>query len=161
MTTPGQSTTTNSPKIRPMRWWDIDDVHRIETECFPDDCWSIDQFWRELAGETRDYFVAVAEAPVGYVGISTLSPDSDLQTLATDPGCRGTGVGRALLSRAINVAVERGATSMILEVRADNHSATGLYESCEFEPIAKRSRYYPDGGDAVIMRKRPLKAGVV
>ena len=160
MTTPAQST-PNSPTIRSMRWWDIDDIHRIETECFPNDCWSIDQFWRELAGETRDYLVAVADAPIGYVGISTLAPDSDLQTLATDPGCRGTGIGRALLNQAIDRAVERGATSMILEVRADNHSATGLYESCGFEPIAKRSRYYPDGGDAVIMSKRPLKVGVV
>ena len=143
-----------------MRWWDFDDVHRIETECFPHDCWSVDQFWREVAGETRDYLVAVADVLIGYVGVSTLAPDSDLQTLAIDPGHQGSGCGRALLEAAIDVAVERGASSMILEVRSDNHSALGLYENCGFEAIATRSRYYPDGGNAVIMRKRPLLAGV-
>lgn len=143
--------------VRPMRWWDIPCVHRIEQECFPQDRWSVDQFWRELAGETRDYVVAEADGTViGYAGISTISPDCDLQTLAVDPRSQGSGIGRRLLESMLRRARERGATSMVLEVRVDNAAARTLYTDAGFEIIATRSRYYPDGSDALIMRCRPL-----
>jgi [ribosomal protein S18]-alanine N-acetyltransferase len=145
--------------VRPMRWWDIPRVHHIETSCFSEDCWSVDQFWRELAGQARDYVVADSDGTVvGYAGISTIPPDSDLQTLAVDPEHRGSGVGRGLLAAMLQRAHERGATSMILEVRADNTAAQELYTDAGFETIATRRRYYPDGSDALIMRCRPLSA---
>lgn len=148
----------NTVAIRSMRWWDIPRVHEIETSCFPHDRWSVDQFWRELAGETRDYLVAESgPAVIGYAGVATIAPDSDLQTLAVDPNLRGAGVGSALLTAAVGCAAGRGATSMILEVRADNQAACGLYSRSGFESIAIRHRYYADGGDALIMRRRPLK----
>ena len=46
---------------------------------------------------------------------------------------------------------------MMLEVRSTSEDAIGMYEQCGFQAIATRSRYYPDGGDAVIMRLRPLE----
>ena len=144
-------------EIRPMRWWDIPRVHDIEQACFPQDCWSLDQFWRELAGHTRDYFVAGSDGTViGFAGVSTIPPDSDLQTLAVDPEHRGAGVGRDLLAAMLHCASNRGATSMILEVRTDNSRARALYADAGFESIATRTRYYPDGGDALIMRCRPI-----
>lgn len=145
--------------IRPMRWWDIPRVRVIETSCFPRDAWSLDQFWRELAGRTRDYVVADIDGTVvGYSGIATIAPDSDLQTLAVDPEHRGCGVGRMLLDTMLRGAHEKGAQSMILEVRADNEEAQKLYANVGFDTIATRHRYYPDGGDALIMRRRPLLA---
>ncbi len=48
---------------------------------------------------------------------------------------------------------------MMLEVRSTNEDAIGMYEGLGFHAIATRSRYYPDGGDAVIMRLR-LPGGV-
>ena len=143
--------------VRPMRWWDIPSVHGIEESCFPNDSWSVDQFWRELAGATRDYVVADSNGTVvGYAGISSIASDSDLQTLAVDPRHRGAGLGRQLLATMLEHAHERGATSMILEVRADNTAAQKLYATAGFETIATRARYYPAGSDALIMRRRPL-----
>ena len=143
--------------VREMRWWDIPRVHEIETVCFPNDRWSVDQFWRELSGRTRDYVVAeVDHGVVGYAGISTIAPDCDLQTIAVDPAERGTGIGVGLLQAVLQRARGRGATSMILEVRADNARAKALYERNGFEVIATRRRYYGDGSDALIMRCRPL-----
>jgi ribosomal-protein-alanine N-acetyltransferase len=145
--------------IRPMRWWDIPSVHAIEASCFPNDSWSVDQFWRELAGATRDYVVADSDGTVvGYAGISSIASDSDLQTLAVDPMHRGGGLGRQLLVAMLDRAHNRGATSMILEVRADNATALKLYATAGFETIATRTRYYPDGSDALIMRRRPLSS---
>lgn len=145
--------------VRPMRWWDIPSVHGIEESCFPNDSWSMDQFWRELAAHTRDYVVAVSNGVViGYAGISSIAPDSDLQTLAVAPKFQGEGLGKHLLVSALERARERGATSMILEVRADNVAAQRLYAAEGFETIATRTRYYPDGSDALIMRCRPLSS---
>ena len=146
-------------RIRVMRWWDIPHVHDIEVECFPDDSWSIDQLCRELAGATREYFVAVDDdhTVVGYAGVFVLAPDSDLQTVAVRPDRRGQRIGRELLDACVQVAKRRDATSMMLEVRSTSEDAIGMYEQRGFQAIATRSRYYPDGGDAVIMRLKPLE----
>jgi GNAT superfamily N-acetyltransferase len=42
---------------------------------------------------------------------------------------RGRGVGRALMERARELAVETGAKGLVLETGADNHTAKRLYEA--------------------------------
>jgi [ribosomal protein S18]-alanine N-acetyltransferase len=142
--------------IRPMRWWDIEDVHALEQQLFPHDSWSVEQFWSELARPTRKYVVAIAhEAIVGYAGIFYLPPDADLQTIAVAPQEQGTGVATALLTSLIEQA--RDCAQMMLEVRADNDPAISLYERFGFEMMSRRTNYYPDNADAIIMRLRPVR----
>lgn len=141
--------------IEPMRWWDVADVADLERAVFPRDPWTVEQFWQELALDTRAYWIArTDDVIVGYAGIFALSPDSDLQTIAVGSTAQGTGVGTALLERAVVEARDRGSTQMMLEVRADNDRAFGLYRRHGFERIGLRPRYYSDGGDALIMRCR-------
>lgn len=143
--------------IRPMRWWDIEPVASIERECFPSDTWTVEQFWQELAQPTRRYFVATDDRRVvGYAGAFVLPPDSDVQTIAVSQSARSRGVGRALLAELVTAARAGGATAMMLEVRDDNDDALGLYGAFGFAVIARRSAYYPDGGDALILQRRPL-----
>lgn len=140
--------------IRPMRWWDVASVAELERRLFTDDAWSVEQFWQELAQDTRSYVVAVDDGTViGYAGCFVLPPDSDLQTIAVGPGQQGKGVARAMLSTLVDAAVAARCTHMILEVRADNIRAIDLYERTGFRAISTRPRYYPDGTDALIMRK--------
>jgi ribosomal-protein-alanine N-acetyltransferase len=54
------------------------------------------------------------------------------------------------------MVADRGAESMMLEVRADNSVAITLYERMGFERISTRTRYYADGTDAQIWRRRPI-----
>ena len=69
------------------------------------------------------------------------------------------GVGRLLLDELVARAAERGATSVLLEVRADNAAAQTLYARRGFERIALRRKYYQPGDiDALVMRLRPLTA---
>lgn len=155
----GQPGKVGEVSIRTMRWWDIDAVAALERALFPTDAWSAEQFWGELAQTTRVYLTAerVGEV-VGYAGAFVLAPDSDLQTIAVDPSTQGAGVGRALLTELMAQVAARGAESMMLEVRADNAAAIAMYGRMGFERISVRSRYYADGADAQIWRRRPLRA---
>lgn len=152
---------TPQAQVRAMRWWDIAPVHAIEVLAFPDTAWSPENFWGELAGvpETRSYWVAEVETGVaGYVGLMAVAHEADIQTIAVAPEHRGSGLGDALLGRALTEAADRRCSQVMLEVAADNNDAHRLYERHGFTAIAKRSNYYGRGRDALVMRVR-LRSG--
>jgi ribosomal-protein-alanine N-acetyltransferase len=137
-----------------MRWWHIPAVHAIESECFAVDPWSVEQFWEELAQPTRIYRVAIrGDEVIGYAGIFHAGADADIQTIAVRPGEQRHGIGRMLVRESIAAAYQAGATSLLLEVRADNFPAIAMYRDEGFDQISLRSRYYPDGSDALILRR--------
>jgi len=138
-----------------MRWWHISQVAQLEEELFPGDRWSVEQFWGELAQPTRRYVVAIdGEDVIGYAGVFVLPPQSDVQTIAVSALRQGSGVGALLLDSLVDHAVNSGASELMLEVRSDNEPAIAMYSRRGFEQISRRRGYYPDGGDAEIMRRR-------
>ena len=143
--------------LRRMRWWDVEAVLPLERQLFPDDPWSAELFWSELAGwpSTRHYVVAEEDgAVVGYAGLAAPVGDADVQTLAVAPASQGRGLGRALLDELLTEAQRRKAPSVLLEVRTDNGPALGLYSAAGFERLALRKGYYDAGRvDAAVLRK--------
>lgn len=134
---------------------DLAKVWALETELFPVDAWPLSMFVDELAlTDTRDYWVVEdADRIVAYCGLMCVLPLADVQTIAVIPEYEGRGIGTHLLRTMIARAIDQSATDLLLEVRADNPRAQGLYERHGFEVIHRRPRYYRDGVDAVIMRK--------
>jgi len=51
-------------------------------------------------------------------------------------------------------ATELGGGSLTLEVRESNVAAIALYDSLGLSRVDRRAHYYPDGEDAVVMKKR-------
>lgn len=163
--------------ITPMRWWHIEPAMTWERQLFGSTAWSAAQMWSELARDSRRYYVIASdgqdddgahhgaigrigpdgERVLGYAGINLLPPDADVQTVAVAPHLQGRGWARRLLERLLADAEEAGCTQVMLEVRADNVSALGLYERFGFEVIARRTSYYGPGEDALIMRLRPIR----
>lgn len=144
-------------KIRDATTADLPAMLHIERSDFPDSAWTLEQFRDELdrVPDTRWYAVAEEQGEVvGYVGLYLSAPDADIQTIAVAPGRQGNGWGRELLRAAIDVAWQRGCTRLFLEVRSDNEAALQLYARSGFVRMGRRSRYYPDGADAVTMRLR-------
>lgn len=140
--------------IRPMRWWDIEQVSALEQQLFPIDAWSTEQFWGELAQPTRRYLIAQEDdVIVGYAGLFLLPPDADIQTIAVAPGAQGKGVAKLLLGEMLRGV--KDCSSVMLEVRSDNVPAITLYETFGFEAISRRTNYYGSGIDALMMRLRP------
>lgn len=140
---------------RSMTSADLPEVWALETELFPVDAWPYEMFAGELALiDTRNYWVVEdGERIVAYCGLMCVLPLADVQTIAVIPEYEGRGIGSHLLGTMIAEAIDRGATDLLLEVRADNPRAQNLYERFGFEAIHRRPRYYRDGVDAVIMRK--------
>ncbi len=152
-------TTTGTPQLRAMRWWDIDEVMDLEQELFPDDAWSRGMFWSELAGTrhpgaTRYYVVAWDDGrAVGYAGLAAVAGTGDVQTIGVSAGHQGTGLGARLLSELLRKATAFECREVLLEVRVDNARAQRLYERFGFEPIGVRRGYYQPGNiDALVMR---------
>jgi ribosomal-protein-alanine N-acetyltransferase len=144
-----------------MRWWDVERLVPLERELFGDTAWTAAAFWSELAHpDSRCYLVAEGDPDgdlLGYAGVMFSGSEADVQTLAVTPSAQGRGIGALLLRALIDRAARRGATSVLLEVRADNDAAIALYRRSGFERIGVRRRYYQPGDvDALVMRLRPV-----
>jgi [ribosomal protein S18]-alanine N-acetyltransferase len=142
-----------------MRWWDVEPVVALEREAFGATAWTAETFWSELAAPSRWYVVADdgAGGVLGYAGLAGVGAEADVQTVAVAARARRRGLGGALLDALVAEAARRGATTLLLEVRADDPGAQRLYASRGFERIAVRRGYYQPGDvDAVVMRLRPL-----
>lgn len=142
-----------SPGIRQATTADLLAVFRIEKASF-DEPWPYSAFEHYL-GEPGFLVAEEDGAVVGYI-VATLVPNhgrplGHVKDFAVHPDRRGEGVGTALLSRALSTLATRGASSVKLEVRADNDAAIGLYRDFGFEHFRTVRRYYGDGTDACIM----------
>lgn len=135
---------------------DLDAIMVLEHGSFPTDAWSSETMDAELRSAHNVYLVDELDGTVvGYGGVRALQggSDADIQTIALDTAYRGRGRGRALLRALLQIALDRGAREMFLEVRADNPTAEGLYLSEGFTELGRRPRYYqPDDVDAVVMK---------
>lgn len=139
-----------------MRWWEIEEVLDVEHELFGNESWSAALFWSELAQPGSRWFVVDRDVPEGavlaYAGLSVGPDESWVQTLGVAAAAQGRGKGRALLRTMLREVASRGSERCLLEVRADNAVALGLYLDHGFTQIAVRRGYYqPSGTDAVIM----------
>jgi ribosomal-protein-alanine N-acetyltransferase len=145
--------------IVPMRWWHLAAVMQAERELFGAESWSEASFWSELAQPESRYYV-VAEDPaqpdgerfVGYAGLAVITDEAHVLVLGVRKDQQRRGVGTALLRDLLAVAADRGARTVLLDVRADNPTAQRLYLRHGFVAAGIRKRYYqPSGTDAVVM----------
>lgn len=76
-----------------------------------------------------------------------------LYSIAVDPAQAGKGVGRALISAAVEDARHRGCDRLRLEVRASNARAISLYERNGFRLRNTKKGYYADGETALVYER--------
>uniref|UniRef100_A0A1M4DZV8 [Ribosomal protein bS18]-alanine N-acetyltransferase n=2 Tax=Nonomuraea gerenzanensis TaxID=93944 RepID=A0A1M4DZV8_9ACTN len=144
-------------KLRPMTEADLPAVMAIERATFPLDAWSEGMMRGELAEmpRTRHYVVVLVDDEiVAYAGLAAAGDQADVQTIAVLDKHQGTGLGGAMLTELLAEAARRGAREIFLEVRADNPRAQAVYRHFGFEEIGTRRRYYDDGTDAIMMRRK-------
>ncbi|MCM3884990.1 ribosomal protein S18-alanine N-acetyltransferase [Frankia sp. R82] len=152
----------------PTRWWHVETIATLERSVFIADAWSAELFWSELAQGDQRYYLTALFRPsgiathaltsiVGYAGLAVAEDGAYIQTVGVVPQMRGRGVGARLMITLLRRARQLGARSCGLEVRTDNHAARALYHQLGFVDIGRRRGYYqPSGGDAFVMRARPI-----
>jgi ribosomal-protein-alanine N-acetyltransferase len=94
---------------------------------------SLPDVWLTFAGDE--------DRTVGFALARLLIDEVELLLLAVEPQARGHGVGRALIERTAQIAVDKGAARLLLEVRDGNH-ALKLYQEAGFGEIGRRRDYY-------------------
>lgn len=145
--------------ISRMKESELIQVQKIENICFPEP-WTLEQFRKELKSDLSIYYsVKFEEKVVGYVGIMLILPEAHLTTIAVHPAYQGMDIGKLLLTKAIEIAINKNMHSVTLEVRESNKQAIELYKNFYFEIVGKRIGYYSRiGEDALIMTSPYLQS---
>jgi len=157
--------------LRPMTLDDLPAVMRLEEELFTPDTWTEAMYRDELSrADTRYYVVAEFDVGgdevepdgrpvmVGYGGLIAYDDEAHVATLGVTAALQGEGIGSLLLDALLAEADKRSPV-VLLEVRADNEAAQHLYRRRGFIEIGRRRGYYqPSGADAVVMRRKRVRA---
>ncbi len=143
---------------------DLGPVRRIEERSFTHP-WSVDGFRIELSRDVSrciviEKFVEHPEKSpadqqkkeiAGFLLAWKAADEVHITNLAVDPNHRRKGLALKMLSGLLAEAAGEGGVWATLEVRVSNRAARGLYERLGFHEVGTRSRYYPDGEDAVVL----------
>lgn len=132
---------------------DLDGIAALEEECFSDP-WSRRMLVESFLSD-RFFGLLLEEEGglVAYGGMGVVEDEAELELIAVSEMYRRCGRGRKLLEDLIELARGKGVKRMFLEVRVSNAAAQLLYLKCGFVGLYCRTRYYPDGEDAVVMCK--------
>ena len=144
--------------FRPMRDDDLAAVLAVECESyeFP---WSRGIF-EDCLRVGYVCWVGEIESSVMAHGIMSVAVgECHIFNLCVHPDHQRYGHGRRLLRHLLSLALDHGAETAFLEVRASNTGARALYASEGFCEIGTRRRYYParDGREDATVLARQLK----
>lgn len=150
--------------IEPATSADLPDLVRLEEACFSAP-WTRKMLEAELTGnQFARFLVARQRDPettalrtVGYLCFWVVYEEIRLMNLAVVESVRRRGIATQFVTRALQTGQAQGAVRAVLEVRASNHPAIGLYEKLGFRRVATRAKYYTHPvEDAVLMEREPI-----
>ena len=151
-------------QIRPMNMADIPAVAALEAEIFSD-AWSENLYRETLESGRYDCQVLEEIGPTekggshtpmlaGYFCGQVIFDEAEVHRIAVQPEMRGRGYGQILLEDFLNRVQDQDVVTVLLEVRAGNAPAIGLYEKNGFAEIGVRKGYYQHPKeDAKILQK--------
>lgn len=139
-----------------MKLEDLDAVMQIEKQAYPHP-WTIGNFRDCLSSGYYACVLLDGKKMIGYAVMSSGAGEAHVLNICIHPDQQGRGLGRNLLHVLEAEARERKVDMMLLEVRASNVNAIGLYESMGFNELGVRKGYYPSHSgreDAHVMARQ-------
>ena len=127
----------------------IEAIAAMEKVCFPTDPWPEDM----IARMADRFTVAVEDGAVaGYLVLSSVLDEGNIDNVAVAPEYRRRGIADALVADAVRRAKEAELAFLTREVRASNDPAIRLYEKHGFREVGRRRNYYEKPReDAILM----------
>lgn len=140
--------------IRSMTPGDLEAVAAIEQACHSHP-WGKARFAAELANPVASVDLCFdGQALAGFLCSWFVAGELEIHNVATSPRFRRRGVASLLLRRLFDRVEGQGLERAFLEVRQANAGAIRLYEEFGFAECGRRSSYYSDGEDAILMEWR-------
>ncbi|MDH5180318.1 MAG: ribosomal protein S18-alanine N-acetyltransferase [Gammaproteobacteria bacterium] len=139
--------------LRPMTIDDLDQVIAIETATY-DFPWTRGIFHDCLQVGYCCWVIETAGDIFAYGVMSVAADEAHILTIVVSEDARRQGFGKSILEHLLNIAQQRNASVVLLEVRPSNTAAVNLYYQTGFSEIGIRKDYYPDHGgreDALVM----------
>jgi [ribosomal protein S18]-alanine N-acetyltransferase len=139
--------------FRYMKEEDIDQVLVVEHASFATP-WSREAFYNEINTNRFATYIVLEEDQkiIGYCGVWIVVDEAHVTNVAILPDYRGRKLGQVMMSKLIEIAKDKGAKSMTLEVRVTNYPALALYRKFGFQNGGIRKNYYSDNQeDALVM----------
>lgn len=142
--------------IRDFRPDDFETLWSIDQNCFPPGI----AYSREDLGlymRLRESFTLVAAGPsqeiTGFL-IAHAAPTGHIITIDVVAAARRSGTGSLLLQAAEARLCAAGAHAVTLETAVDNLAALAFYKRHGYTVIKTRPRYYSNGVDALVLKKK-------
>jgi ribosomal-protein-alanine acetyltransferase len=131
---------------------DLDDVVALEKAAFPIP-WKREYFSVEIGAPHRFNRIArdTSGRLAGYLFCAHAAGEIHVNKIAVSEEKRRQGVARLLMADVLELAEQIRAEEIYLEVRVTNFPARRFYESLGFVDAGRRTGYYFDGEDALVM----------
>ncbi|HQQ79255.1 MAG TPA: ribosomal protein S18-alanine N-acetyltransferase [Thermoanaerobaculia bacterium] len=131
---------------------DLDAIAALERAAFPVP-WKREYFEVEIGAAHRFNRVAIGPRGdlAGYVFCAFAAGELHVNKIATDERHRRRGIASHLMDEVLGFAEAAGVEEVYLEVRVSNRPARAFYAGLGFREAGRRSRYYLDGEDALVL----------
>lgn len=131
---------------------DLDAIAALEHAAFPIP-WKREYFAVEVGAAHRLNRVAIGPKGdlAGYVFCAFAAGELHVNKIAVAERHRRRGVASLLMDEVLSFAARTGVEEIFLEVRVSNRSARAFYAGLGFQEAGRRSRYYLDGEDALVL----------
>lgn len=117
-----------------------------------DEFWNANVLEKELENPLSDYIVALCDNEVvGYAGLWQPIEEGHITNIVTKRDKRRQHIGTRMLEEIIKLAKLKKLKCVTLEVNEHNNGAMQLYKKYNFKEVGKRTRYYNNVDDAIIM----------
>ena len=139
--------------ILPANLRDLGPLRHVEQACFPKDAWPLLDLMAVLTFPEVVRLKAVVEGHmVGFIAGDPRRSEGMawIATLCVLPEYRRQGIARLLL---LECEKRLNSARLRLCVRLDNTPAIRLYEQEGYLRVSTWTKYYNDGGDALVMEK--------
>jgi ribosomal-protein-alanine N-acetyltransferase len=117
--------------------------------------WTLSGYQRELDSPNSELLIlSLPTNPESIIGLGcfwAILEEAHITLLAIYPDYQRQGLGKLLLYKLLEKAVQRQLERATLEVRVSNQSAIALYEHFGFRIAGQRKNYYPHTGESALI----------
>lgn len=136
--------------IRPAESKDLKTIYDIESRVF-DHPWNLAQIETEFKRKNITVFdvIAIEGQVIGYLIANVIGKDVQIINVAIAPKWQHKGYGKKLVENFLARYID--SSIITLEVKRSNFNAINLYLELGFCEVGRRSGYYQDNEEAILM----------